>query len=32
MRFDRSKFKDIDWSKVKFEMIEEELNRGFWSF
>ena len=32
MRFDRSKFKDIDWSKVKFEMIEEELDRGFWSF
>ena len=32
MRFDRSKFKDIDWSKVKFEMIEKELDRGFWSF
>ena len=32
LKFDRSKFKDIDWSMIKFEMIEEELDRGFWSF
>ena len=32
MRFDKSKFKDIDWSKIKFELIEEELDRGFWRF
>ena len=32
LRFDCSKFKDIDWNKIKFEMIENELNLGFWSF
>ena len=32
LKFDRSKFKDVDWSMIKFEMIEEELDRGFWSF
>ena len=32
MRFDKSKFKDVDWSKIKFEMIENELDRGFWTF
>lgn len=32
MHFDKSKFKDVDWSKIKFEMIEEELDRGFWTF
>lgn len=32
LRFDCSKFKDIDWNKIKFEMIEDELDLGFWSF
>jgi hypothetical protein len=32
LRFDCSKFKDIDWNKIKFEMIENELDLGFWSF
>lgn len=32
MKFDCSKFKDIDWSKIKFEMIENELEQKFWSF
>ena len=32
LRFDISKFKDIDWSVIKFESIEKELDRGFWSF
>ena len=32
LRFDISKFKNIDWSVIKFEAITEELDRGFWSF
>lgn len=32
LRFDISKFKDINWSNIKFEMIVDELDKGFWSF
>lgn len=32
LRFDVSRFKNIDWKMIKFEMIETELDRGFWSF
>ena len=32
LRFDISKFKNINWSDIKFEMIVSELDKGFWSF
>lgn len=32
MKIDTSKFKDIDVLSLKFEMIEEELDRRVWSF
>lgn len=32
LRFDISKFKDIDWNTIKFEVIEKELDKRFWSF
>ena len=32
LRFDVSKFKDIDWKTIKFEVIEKELDKRFWSF
>ena len=32
LRFDTSKFKGINWNNIRFELIEAELDKGFWSF